>query len=100
MSYTASGDQESGLHKAITFLSKVIGGGAAILFTPDVYSATRAAVFSHLQQMWSADVARILTWIFGFLEGLAIYALLWMGLSMAILAAMTSWAAKRFGGQP
>jgi hypothetical protein len=97
MSYQAtSGD--GGISKGVSGLAKAIGVMASILGTPALFNATKAGLFKYLYNTWGEGIAGLLLWVMAAAEAYAIYAAVSLGFTVFAIWAMTSYAARRFGG--
>lgn len=86
----------SGLYKAISFLGGLLAAGIALLSTPLVFSVTKGPLYRYFFQHWGADLAWILVWVMGGLEGLTIFAASALLLKAGMVWLLTSMAMRRF----
>jgi cobalamin synthase len=96
---TNGGDGGGGISKGVSGLGKALGVMASVLGTPALYSATKTALFKYLYNAWGEGIAGLLMWVMAAAEAYAIYAAVSLGFTILAIWAMTSYAARRFGGQ-
>ncbi len=86
----------SGLYKAISTLGGVLAFAIAVLATPLVFDLTKVPLYRYFLQHWGPDLAWILVWVMGAVEGFTIFAASALLLKAGMVWLLTSMAMRRF----
>lgn len=85
----------SPISQALSLLGTTGGIGVAILLTPLLFGVTKQPLFSYLSKAWGPDLASLLTWVMGGVEGVVIYIVTKLLISIAATSAIVALAARR-----
>lgn len=85
----------SAISQGLSLLGTASGIGVAILLTPLLFGLTKQPLFSYLSESWGPALASMLTWVMGGVEGVVIYVVTKLLISIAATSAIVALAARR-----
>lgn len=90
-----SSGKGSAVSHALSLLGTAGGIGIAILLTPLLFGITKEPLLSYLGKAWGSDLAMLLTYTMGLIEGIVVYVASKLCIVGGATWALVSLAARR-----